>query len=83
MKKIFFEIKNCDTKTKPQSRPAFKSTKFKTTKIIYNIQKKNKNFPCKENKEKNTTKKIKSTDGKIFKTLFFIKTKKAKSTTIK
>ena len=33
--------------------------------------------------EKNTIKKIKRTDGKIFKVLFFIKPKKTKSTTTK
>ena len=82
-KKIFFEITNCDIKTKPQSRPAFASPKFKAPKVIFKFPKENRIFPCGENKEKNTIKKIKRTDRKIIKVLFLIKPKKTKSTTTK
>ena len=80
---MFFEIKNCDTKTKPQSRPPFTSPKIKAPKVIFKFPKVNKIFPCGENNEKRTTKKIKNIDGKIFKVLFFIKTKMAKNKTTK
>lgn len=82
-KEMFFEIKNCDIKTKPQSRPDFINPKTKAPEVIFNFPKENKIFPCGENNEKRTIKKIKNTDGSIFKVPFFIKTKKAKSRTTK